>query len=386
LAVLYTKWLVLFEINGIAVNENLDVYALLLKEFTRILTAFLGRYDLRLSQYVIERYLLTLRLYRHECSHIARAISSRNRNDYRNLINKVRTVKECGYSERYNYFLEFIDEIQNKNLEAVCDDVDANIKLIVFMADTIGLLTGRISCDNLDTHEKRSTFHLKQEIIKKCTQSYKNDYIVRQQNKRILVHEKGNKIIFHRKRLLDMVIYNLIDNALKYSHWGTNIRILIGFGDSSTPSAFPLLIENYGSFIESEPKAYEMYYRGSNQVDDGKITETARHVDGDGLGLYVIKTVSDMLGLKVNYHCENISKYNVGLIDEYVKRGKDLALVALLHKERTLKKNLYDKIINMEPQIQISDVRLSSKRLEKYISHPTYRVSFELHIKTKSDV
>jgi len=388
LIMLYPKWLVLIEAGS--VDAKLDVYALLIKGFTRIITAFLSRYELRLSQYVIDKYMLTLRLYRHECAQIARAISTRNEKDYRNLVKSIQRLK----ADKLDDIRDFLSTVQNKNLEAICDDVDANITQIIHMSDTISILTGRITRNNLDAHEKCSEFALEHDIITKWEKAYrKNALIMKKRNTRIVINKNFRKLvidqntgqlirckerkIYQRKRLIDMVIYNLVDNALKYSHWGTNINITIGDEYTIDAGTFPVIIENYGPYIEPCPQAFEIYFRG---------TETT-HIDGDGLGLYVVKSVSDMLGLDVFYKSVAISEYNVGLMDEYIARGKDRALAEILCAERESNRHVFDsQIINPEQHETAYGVTLATEELERDIRRPTSHITFVFQIQTHSEI
>jgi hypothetical protein len=250
------------------------------------------------------------------------------------------------------------------------------------MADTIGLLTGRISHDNLNIIEKRSYFALEYDVVKKWVQAHKkNELGMRERNTRIIIENYNfrsghERIIYHRKRLIDMVIYNLIDNALKYCHWGTNIHITIGSEGAIESLAFPVTIENYGTFIEPEPQAYELYYKGKIQSI----------LEGDGLGLYVAKTVSDMIELGIHYDCKKIADYNVGLMDEYIQRGKDKDFVKKFRCERESKSGYYKHIINTDRHETVSDIDLTSKRLEKDINQATYHVAFTLCVQVKSEI
>ena len=140
-----------------------------------------------------------------------------------------------------------------------------------------------------------------------------------------------------------------------------------------------MIIENYGIYIEPSPKIYELYYRGDYQGE-------ATHVNGDGLGLYVVKRISDMLELYIHHKCAHISDYNIGLIDEYFERGEDKNIFEHLRFERERLSKDYYKIKNAERRISISDIPLPKKMLEEDIIKPTYHVIFEFQIQNKSNI
>jgi len=407
MVLLYQTWCVLIEADDI--KSRLDIYSSLLKEFKGLITTYLSRYEIRLSKFVTDKYMLTLRLYRHECAQIASAINARNNNDYRKLVDKITKIKEnlvninvakdnLAKDNFSKTFIDFVSHIRDKNLQAVCDDVDANVKLIIHMADTIGLITERINRNNLDRHEKRSDFALGRDIVTKWEKAYQNELKQKERNTRIkitncnrrlyfnkntnILEEKEERDIYHRRRLIDMVIYNLIDNALKYSHWGTNIYISIADENTRESSEFPIIIENYGTYIEPEPEAFKLYYRGNKQGEETPL------VDGDGLGLYIVKTISEILDLNITYKCDDIDKptamYNIGLMDEYIKRGENRKYAEYLKDERKLKNNLYNKIINIEPPTPVSDNPMPTKVLEADIYKPTYHIEFKFQIQVKS--
>ena len=217
MVMLYQTWLVLIEAEDI--NSRLDIYSSILKEFTGLINAYISKYELRLSKFVSDQYMLTLRLYRHECAQIASAIAMRNNNDFRNLINSITKIKENGFQDDYLSYHDFIRSIKDKNLAAACDDINENIKLILHMADTIGFITERINRENLDNYEPRSSFSIERDIITKWEKAHRNELTQRERNINIIVNnyrweKRGEKFLYHRKRLIDMVIYNLIDNAL----------------------------------------------------------------------------------------------------------------------------------------------------------------------------
>jgi signal transduction histidine kinase len=398
LAILFQKWMVLIEADGI--NNNLEAYALILKEFSSLMETFLSRFEMRLSKYVSDKYYLTLRMYRHECEHIARAIKSRVGGDFYAHFYKLAYVRDLWDKKDGsvdNALRSFISRVRSGNLLSASDDIVENVRLITHMADTVALLTERITLGNLDRHEERSYFDIRRDILLKWQKAYMNDLTQREYHKKIHINNPSNisSYVYHRYRLIDLVVFNLIDNALKYSHWGTNININLGAGTSWRSSVIPITIENYGYNIEPDPKAFELFYRGSEKEKTNSDNEAASdgrtHLDGDGLGLFIVKSISDILRLGVSYKSEHVSNYNVGLISSYLDRGGDLSLINELQNEEIRLGARMGEICNSDNFKPITTAAeiiggVSQKDLELCIKRPTYHITFQFQIQRKSAV
>jgi signal transduction histidine kinase len=85
--------------------------------------------------------------------------------------------------------------------------------------------------------------------------------------------------------LFAVVVANLLDNALKYSPAKTPIRLIANLDDSGV---FTLTVENsIGAAGVPDPSSvFSRYYRGEN----------AHTSPGTGLGLYLVKSICDVLG------------------------------------------------------------------------------------------
>jgi signal transduction histidine kinase len=94
--------------------------------------------------------------------------------------------------------------------------------------------------------------------------------------------------------LFAVVVTNLIDNALKYSAPDSPI---IMTATSDEPGLFSLSIENVvgAAGIPDFASVFSRYYRG----------EHAHSLPGTGLGLYLVKSICDMLGATVS--CQHSS-------------------------------------------------------------------------------
>ncbi|MGV0961333.1 MAG: 7TM-DISM domain-containing protein [Limnohabitans sp.] len=93
--------------------------------------------------------------------------------------------------------------------------------------------------------------------------------------------------------LFQMVISNLLDNALKYSPPKTRIDIVIEELQEHDLDALKISVANQVSKagLPDATKVFEKYYR----------SPTAHAKIGSGLGLYLVKALCDMLGGSVRY-------------------------------------------------------------------------------------
>lgn len=100
--------------------------------------------------------------------------------------------------------------------------------------------------------------------------------------------------------LMQQVVYNLVDNAVKFTEQGGRIRLLIFRKDDRTYC----LIRNTGSGIPAAelPHIFDRFYK----------SDRSRGLDksGTGLGLYIVKTLIDLHGGEItvssreNEYCE----------------------------------------------------------------------------------
>lgn len=95
---------------------------------------------------------------------------------------------------------------------------------------------------------------------------------------------EGEGQIFADQALFNRALSNLIDNALRFTAGGGNIRISIAARDSHTE----VLVRDTGSGIASEhlPRVFDRFYRG----------DASRSSAGTGLGLALVKSIVDLHG------------------------------------------------------------------------------------------
>ncbi len=98
------------------------------------------------------------------------------------------------------------------------------------------------------------------------------------------LEELSHTIIQADKDMIYQVVYNLVDNAIKYSNEGGTIS----FGSHRIENRFEFRIKNTGKGISNEDQAhiFERFFKGDKSRSSNKSSL--------GLGLYITKTIIDI--------------------------------------------------------------------------------------------
>lgn len=326
-----------------------------------------------------EKYLLTLRMYRHENAHIS--------------------TRLMGNVDRYfeNGGQRFINQDGQKR-QSVCDDMRNTVQLIANIADNIAFVTGTgIAAENARNEETslnvvdmlyKWQIMFRDELVAKrldiivyrgdynpSTIGYKmTEYLFK--NASIITRKQGkyktapNEITINA-RLFELLVYNIVDNAVKYAYLGTNIYLIWGLIDDT----YELSVTSYGPPMPEGNKAYGLYARGNDK----------RLIQGDGLGLYVVKKISEKLNIIIKDDGERISPYNVPLITRYRKADfsgfKGYSTIKLDEPElNNDQRQQVSLVINKHPQTEIREDDMTLDYLHKRIEMETWRTTFRVII------
>jgi len=116
------------------------------------------------------------------------------------------------------------------------------------------------------------------------------------------------------KALFEQLLYNLLNNAIKYAHQGTKIHVDCrpASGESNAPHR--LSITDYGAKMPINSRVYELYYRESNVAE------------GLGVGLFLCKRIADAHGGKIWHTCDQqpVSRLNVPLIEPFLRAYEEM--------------------------------------------------------------
>ncbi|MEH2249142.1 scytonemin biosynthesis sensor histidine kinase [Nostoc sp.] len=97
-----------------------------------------------------------------------------------------------------------------------------------------------------------------------------------------LVREQSSLTACIDKKLLEPILKNLLDNAIKYSASGMTVDLKISCKNEHV--IFQVQDKGIGISVADQQRIFEPFYRGSN-ID---------HIPGTGLGLSILKTLVDL--------------------------------------------------------------------------------------------
>ena len=348
------------------------------EEIYKIMSDVIGESLLKISSVIAlcsanfmkERHLLTLRMNRHESAHISTRLNDS--------------------MKRYfsNYGKTFVN-LDSEKQKLVVDDMQNTIHLISHMANNIGLITGSINESNifgkikyLDVYDLLYKWQImfRNElkgrnldiIILRNSDENVLDYILQDSNKS---YRDGPRYLYINSELFELLVYNLVDNAVKYAYRGSKIYLSwhIVYDE-----AYELTVSSFGPEMKDGEALYELYARG--------VTAQLHVASGDGIGLYVVKRIAKLLKLEVDHTSNLISKYNLPIIPWYIKENFNVsnkkehqAFCDLISDEYYHLRS--DLIVNNNAYTSIERRDLSKEYLNSRIAHETYNTTFKIKIK-----
>ncbi len=166
---------------------------------------------------------------------------------------------------------------------------------------------------------------------------------------------------------MNHALYNLLDNAIKYGHEGSNIVIKMDVDKHK--QELIIRITSYGIGIPKEEgkRIYNRFERG---------TEASKIKRGYGLGMYIVQKICKAHGGKVTHTSEKLSDYNIPILFNY-KNKKNLA-----KKCSDDERSLFDEELDRLSGMIENEVTYDSRFVEyayvfsTRINIPTYRNTF----------
>lgn len=186
-------------------------------------------------------------------------------------------------------------------------------------------------------------------------------------------HYDAPKHLLINAELFELLVYNLVDNAVKYAHRGSKIYLLWRRGEDH----FELTVSNFGPKMDEGDSLYELYARG----------DIAQKVAaGDGIGLYVVKKITSLLNLNIFHKCVFINKYHIPLMDWFIK--EPFSEQSDIEKQNSIKaaqkgpeiqpRFKPELIINKSEYTSVTRKDLSKEYLRKRIDRETWFTSFSI--------
>lgn len=179
-----------------------------------------------------------------------------------------------------------------KKTEKILDDMDESNERLVKLVDEF--------LDITRIEQGRTKFHFEQSSINDLITSVVDELKERAGDKKIKISWKPVKAIKHivmDEEKIRHVIFNYIDNAIKYSEKGT-IKVSL----EKEKGGYTIRVKDQGLGFEKEDYAnlFQKFYRGKNVQ--------GTNVNGTGLGIYVCRKFVEKHGGNVWGHSEGLGK------------------------------------------------------------------------------
>lgn len=186
------------------------------------------------------------------------------------LIRKPRQQEE--YEEKVNYCIKEVDRLNH-------------------LVDELLILT---RYENLKQSLKWENTDIKMIVDESLKYLERN---MQQKNMRILTNISSTDIPFRTDiYLLSTIIHNILSNAIKYSHWDSEIDINVQAEDNTI--LLEIADKGIGISEEDLEKVFDKFYRSTDHAD----------IKGFGLGLPIVKRFCSLLNIKIQIN----SKEGVG--------------------------------------------------------------------------
>ena len=189
---------------------------------------------------------------------------------------------------------------------------------------------------------------------------------------------------------LSHVLFNLVDNAMKYGFRGTNIEINVTeeyepviqkVFNRKDINKIIISVVSYGAQIPDTDIIFDLYYRA----------ESSLKVEGMGIGLFLVKKLCNLMGYEIKCVSSWRDNYNIAVKYYYAKQNSkyaddqslDPATIQLLNRNIS-KENL--KVINIPENPPTSPVKwiILYGELKELINIPVYRNEFQITIPVKT--
>lgn len=276
-----------------------------------------------------------------------------------------------------NAFLDLkkLRETDENKIRHVAEDQLQCIHELDFITHNINVFTGKVSRHSTDI-DKNQLIDVDSNIINKSISLY-------QRVKRdkflwfVIQNNTINSTIKSNQSLLDMIFFNLMSNAIKYSYPGT--KVIIGIQDTDSYSRpHRITLTDFGAPIEADypDQIFQMYFRGDSAV---------AQIEGSGIGLYVANEVANILDARLTWTSEKVSDYNIPILMRQLNlppllRKYSLTSPHLIQAEylRLQKSGYLTQIFNDDYLTNPNE--WNQLEMQEELFRPTFRVTFRIEL------
>lgn len=177
---------------------------------------------------------------------------------------------------------------------------------------------------------------------------------------------------------LSHILFNLVDNAVKYGRKGSNVYIKVvldfekDFFGKEEVKNIRLSVINFGDEITDYKNIYKLYYRNSSS-----------EIEGMGIGLYLVKKLCSSLHYRIEC-VKSIKISDINLPMHYFYREQNELAKAKISDEhkRILKKELPQNITKyvVNQHVSKNEWEVTELEIQKMIEKPIFQNEFQVLI------
>jgi signal transduction histidine kinase len=260
------------------------------------------------------------------------------------------------------------------------DDVSSNLSVFVRNLELVYSSTNSIFTETLSFSPRE--FMAYGAILFKWRDFYRLE--ARRKNLQIVARldrpdDEMRPRVWGDEALLEQLLYNLLNNAVKYCYRGTRIYLDCSLLSDEENAPHVLSVVDYGMEMPAGRDLYELYARGTLQEQ------------GQGIGLFLADRIAQRHGGRMRHECRLVSRFNIPLIRPffsiYKKRLRESWATKDLYVEveeeiRRIGGEL-EKILSVDENRNQRNVPLSSVITETELLKPTYEVKVMVELPRK---
>lgn len=264
---------------------------------------------------------------------------------------------------------EDIRRLTDRKASDLCSDFEAYLKLVYLIFDSV-----KYSIDELPMINPKH-FLTFRELLFKWNDIYRLEAKMKCLEfclPQTFSDDPKRPPVYGDQNLLEQLVYNLVENAVKCCHRGTRIHLdcAIDHNDRSMPHL--LTVTNYGVDMPADDRLYDLFQRGANAPEDGL-----------GIGLWLAKKIALAHGGSIWHTSTLVSRFNLPLMEPYLRQPISITNSAIrdqVQKELSRLRASEEYDAALTPSSSDSRYNPPVHTILNAISHPTYRVRIHVTI------
>lgn len=180
--------------------------------------------------------------------------------------------------------------------------------------------------DELEVNAR--TFDVYSEFLNKWRFCFNAKCMEKFNGMNVQTYISGNQIrrMYTDPQMLEYAIYNIVNNAIKYSYINTQVSVELLKSDDDKYHIFT--VTDYGLYLDSDDDT--IYDKGVQKAGGFELLSVRKNEDsiegkteGKGLGLYWCKRLANALGCEISHDCKEVSEYYVPLLRPFLNKYRD---------------------------------------------------------------